>query len=405
MKKVFKIGACIAICFLICMQFVQADVMTSNGINKKIIYNNTKNITTSGDKPTTPSSNCKDVESTYWNKTTSISGDGSLDSVSSIGSMLYSSSSGVIIEMVNKAIAMAEKGGITYSQDGRQLVDTKEKLDTMTATDCSGLVYSLYKSYLGINIGTTTYDMYDKVVAKTDYGNGWTGAIASYDQDTSVLQPGDILLRKGTGRAEHVAIYVGNGKLVDHGSGIGPKLKDVPNGGDGRYTYYIRFRNVNVDASSFSAKYMPSGKEAIDQVLDSMNDIEIMARIIYGEQGGQSFESQVLVGITILNRGEIKTVAKSKYENGRYYEYNCIEDANFWKAIPQDTINAAYKAIQAKESGTYKVVDIKSNKSVEAINVYGFKANESKSFDATWNGWKLQLVLKNTWNYTGFYVI
>lgn len=220
------------------------------GVNKKVIYNNTKTVTTSGTKPTTPTTNCKDVEATYWSKTTTISGDGALDSQSSIGSMINSSPSKVITEMVEKAIAMAEKGGITYSQESRQLVDTKEKLDTMTATDCSGLVYSLYKSYLGINIGTTTYDIYDKVVAQTDYGDGWTGVIAEYNQDTSVLQPGDVLLRRGTGKPQHVGIYVGNGKVVHHGSGIGPKMVDVPSGGEWRYTYYIRYRKAGSDASS-----------------------------------------------------------------------------------------------------------------------------------------------------------
>ena len=390
---------------------------SESGVNKKIIYNTTKSVTTTGEKPSVLTTNCKDAVALYWSKTTTVTGDGAISSDPS-GITVAGAPSQEMADMVAKAIAMAEKGGIKYRQTGRQEASTIEGLDAITQTDCSALVGSLYKTYLGFCPGEWANSEQMMLYGQNGQTcNGWTAKLYDYNGDTSVLLPGDILYRKG-----HVGLYVGDGKQVDHGgpggknsesnlAWRGPKYRDVGT----QYTKFIRWTNPNATPTtdttigsgqaSYVAKQKPSSKTEIDKVLDSMADIEIMARLIYGEQGGTSFESQVLVGLSILNRGSsIKETAKSKYSNGKYYQYNCIEDSLFWKAIPEEAVNAANKAIQVKQAGTYKVLDCRTNKSVEAINVYGFYAQSSTSFKSTWNNWNLQVVLKNPRNYTGFYV-
>lgn len=173
-----------------------------------------------------------------------------------------SSASNDISNMVQKAISMAEKGGIKYCQPDRQLATTLEELEAMEKTDCSGFVYSLFKVYLNIDVGAYTSEM----ISRGQSGhseNGWTAEIhnlTSMDE----LQPGDILLRN-----THAALYVGDGKLVDNGGPggsdcacstdwRGPKHKDV---NLNSYNYYVRYTNPNA-TNSDSGTFDPNGNEA-----------------------------------------------------------------------------------------------------------------------------------------------
>ena len=173
-----------------------------------------------------------------------------------------SSDSNDVSNMVQKAISMAEKGGIKYCQPDRQLATTIEELDAIEKTDCSGFVYSLFKVYLNIDVGTYTSDMISRGQNRHSE-NGWTAEIhdlTSMDE----LQPGDILLR-----STHAALYVGDGKLVDNGGPggsdcacltdwRGPKHKDV---NLNSYNYYVRYTNPNVTNSN-SGTFDPNGNEA-----------------------------------------------------------------------------------------------------------------------------------------------
>lgn len=165
-----------------------------------------------------------------------------------------------LLNLVKKAIAMAQKAEIKYGQDGRQTASTIEELDAITKTDCSGFVLSLFKVYLNIDVGSTSEDIKQKGESKHSE-NGWTAEIHEIG-DGSQLQPGDILYRYN-----HVGIYVGDGKQVDHGgpgsanpsdsdSWRGPQNKEALNHG---YTHYIRYTNPNVSAGGVAD---PNGNEA-----------------------------------------------------------------------------------------------------------------------------------------------
>lgn len=90
--------------------------------------------------------------------------------------------------------------------------------------DCSGLVYWIYKTNLGINVPRQTSD-YMK----------YKGT----DKEVSMneLQPGDILLRDG-----HAAIYIGNNEYI-HAPQTGDVVKQV-SGAKEDFTYAVRFIKV-----------------------------------------------------------------------------------------------------------------------------------------------------------------
>lgn len=150
-----------------------------------------------------------------------------------------STATGDMAGLVNKAIELAQKGGVIYCQNEREIVTTIEGLDNLKKIDCSAFVYSMYKTFLGIDVGDYTED----TKSKGDNGyseNGWKAEIHSINEGQ--MQPGDILYRYG-----HVGIYVGDNKQVDHGgpgskcacssSWRGPLYRDVSSS----YTHYIRY--------------------------------------------------------------------------------------------------------------------------------------------------------------------
>ena len=159
-----------------------------------------------------------------------------------------------ILNMVQKAVAMAQKGGIKYGSEGRQTASNIEELDSLSKTDCSGFVWSLYKTYLNIDVGGGSDNM--KTKAESKYSeNGWTAEIHSIGDGE--LQPGDILYRDG-----HVGLYVGTygeKNHVDHGGpGNGPNIKNYEDKYT-KYTHYIRYTNPN---SSGGGTADPNGNTA-----------------------------------------------------------------------------------------------------------------------------------------------
>lgn len=226
------------------------------------------------------------------------------------------------------------------------------------------------------------------------------------------------------------------GKVGSSGPSSGAHLHfEVLNGGladknclDPLYWFYVEPYNYNVPYSQKDRRAITmenpykvseriktetssnSDHDEIDRKIDDMDDVELLARLIYSEQGANSEESRVLVGISVLNRAKnssIKTVAKSKYKgtNGKtFYQYNGVENANFWGNIPDYSMEDAGKAMDiVNNKGTYKV------NGVECINVEGFKAsNDKSSLSETWNKWSRKVILENTKSgakYTGYYGI
>lgn len=451
---------------------ITSDSEKNSGVNKKIVYSTTKSIITTGDKPSTLTTNCKDAVEQYWSKTTTISGGGNIDS----GFNGFTSGTTSFMPGDENTVTTLAGTFPKYRQGNPEVWSSwKYYSDTLAMQACGPTSLAIILAGLGLVIpgydgislhGNSSPE--DGIMTPPEVcayslavgGHTSSGAMTWSFPNVIMSNFGIEVITYGSGSAEEVlnllkqgycgiaststGFFTSGGHIIavvgansdDGGNTIG--IVDPANSiRDGFYTvdqlngnaempaekgkngktnanivkwWIFKYQNPNANSSqsgsvNLSARTKPSSKDAIDKVLDSMNDLEIMARLIKGEQSGNSFETQVLVGISILNRGsDIKAIAKNK--SGNTYSYNCIEGELFWQAIPQECVNAANKAIQAKKSGTYKVIDVKSNTSVEAINVEGFKGKENISeFDDKWYNWSLIAVLKNKvgHRYTGYY--
>ena len=117
------------------------------------------------------------------------------------------------------------------SREGKNQYTQSSKRDQVSSgcSDCSSLQQWVYEQVLGINIGDNTEaQMLSKKLTTIDAG------ISGGVPDEDKLLPGDLLYfrgtdpdRKATGYVGHVEMYVGNGELSGHGSGVGPTRKNM----------------------------------------------------------------------------------------------------------------------------------------------------------------------------------
>ena len=93
--------------------------------------------------------------------------------------------------------------------------------------DCSATVRYCYKQALGIDIGVNTDAQINSKLGKTV-----NLTIKNGIPDESKMLPGDCLYFRGNDSSRtkgvgHVEMYVGNGQISGHGSGIGPTRKNM----------------------------------------------------------------------------------------------------------------------------------------------------------------------------------
>ena len=114
------------------------------------------------------------------------------------------------------------KGKNVYSQDNRDHVGDTLNGATQGSGDCSSTVRWAYQTALGIDPGSYTG-------AQINSPNGYTVESKNGGSPTeSNLRPGDLLFYRGSsGKVGHVEMYVGDNKLMGHGSGIGPNEKTM----------------------------------------------------------------------------------------------------------------------------------------------------------------------------------
>ena len=104
-----------------------------------------------------------------------------------------------------------------YTQTSRRMDGVKRKLKPPTcptAEDCSSFATWCYFAAGAEDPNGRDYD-----------GLGFTGTLVTRGRTTSTPQPGDLVFYGGTASVPaHVAVYVGNGKVVSHGQPSGPSL-------------------------------------------------------------------------------------------------------------------------------------------------------------------------------------
>lgn len=117
---------------------------------------------------------------------------------------------------------LSRKGKNQYNQDANKRNNVGSGY-----SDCSGFTRWCYKEVLSIDIGVNTEAQIKSSKLTTidvDIKNGIP--------DTSKLQKGDLFYFRGndtsrTNGVGHVEMYIGDNKLLGHGSGIGPTEKTM----------------------------------------------------------------------------------------------------------------------------------------------------------------------------------
>lgn len=113
--------------------------------------------------------------------------------------------------------------------------------------DCSGLVYWIYKTNLGISVPRTT--------------SGYESTYKGTDKELSMneIQPGDILLT-----SSHAGIYIGNNEYI-HAPEPGDVVK-ISSGAKENFTYAVRMITGNETATEMQQKIVniASSKDTLD---------------------------------------------------------------------------------------------------------------------------------------------
>ena len=118
--------------------------------------------------------------------------------------------------------ALTRKGKNTYSQDVN-----KRTLIEAGYGDCSGTVWYWYYKLFGIHIGANT-----EAQIKSKNGFDVKLNITNGIPDESKMKKGDLLYFRGSDNSRtkgvgHVEMYIGNGQIFGHGSGVGGTVKDL----------------------------------------------------------------------------------------------------------------------------------------------------------------------------------
>lgn len=138
-------------------------------------------------------------------------------------------------------------GQISYSMEGPRNPDKG-------SADCSSTVRWAIKKAGGPDIGSTTADQLDSSSLSPVWdGNGSyaTSAVENSMKPNDVIffsRPTSKFTRGRKYRVGHVGLYEGNGKYIDHGSGMGPKEKDLTFGADGKIVRVSRIKTSGANS-------------------------------------------------------------------------------------------------------------------------------------------------------------
>ncbi len=263
-----------------------------------------------------------------------LSGDSSIDGTSTISTDGISgrvSSDSKVAKLQKQLVAQMKsvEGKLRYAQGNAKFPGSRNPDDG--SGDCSSTVQWAYKKVTGKDIGSWT--------GAQNLSNATTFIEQPHLQSTwdeSKLQLGDILLY-GKDAEKHVEMYYGNGKSIGHGSGYGPKIK-----------------NLNYRTDDWSAKrlneFMPAGKGT--GLFVSQKDSKWRNRRIGDETVGQA--------------GCAPAVATMAIDNSTSYNMDkAIKDAKKYKSSGNG-VTADYFINTFKKQG-YNTMVLTSKKKI--INV------------------------------------
>lgn len=265
----------------------------------------------------------------------SLTGDSSLSTstISTDGISGRVSSDPNVAKVQKQLVAQMKsvEGKLKYAQNNAKYPGSRNPDDG--SGDCSSTVQWAYKKVTGKDIGDWT-GAQNESSATTFIEQPHTRSAF----DESKLQLGDILLY-GNNAGAHVEMYYGNGKTIGHGSGYGPKIKDI--------TYRTR--------DCWSAKrlneFMPSGKGT--GLFISQNDSKWRSKKIGDE--------------TVSQAGCAPAVATMAIDNSKEYNMDkAIKDAKDYKT-EGNGVTADYFINTFKKQGYNTIVLTSKKKIIQSL--------------------------------------
>lgn len=161
---------------------------------------------------------------------------------------------------------LTREGKNQYSQDY-----TKRTLIESGWGDCSGTVWYWYYKLFSINIGSNT-----EAQIKSDVGKVVDVKITNGIPDEKCLKKGDLLFFRGSDNSRtkgvgHVEMYIGDGKIFGHGSGVGGTVKNMYEYCKKRYN--TKSTDLLKNKGLILVKRYITDKETLLTELESVNDI------------------------------------------------------------------------------------------------------------------------------------
>lgn len=169
----------------------------------------------------------------------------------------------------------SRKGKNSYTQGGKRVYffgypDNRVGNTTQPGySDCSSAVRAAIKAATGIDIGSNTSAQINNRKTKGVIIHESSG----YYPDESLMLPGDCIYFKGNSShpldVGHVEMYIGNGKCCGHGSGTGPKIRDMREYCKSRASasrrYFMAIRWIQGDDSTIpTRRTLKRGMEGAD---------------------------------------------------------------------------------------------------------------------------------------------
>ena len=157
--------------------------------------------------------------------------------------------------LVEKALTREKKN--QYSQD----VNKRTRIESGYG-DCSGTVWYWYKKLFGIDIGANT-----EAQINSNAGQRVNLTITNGIPDESKMKKGDLLYFRGSDNSRtegvgHVEMYIGDGRIFGHGSGVGGTVKNMD--------AYCRQRQNTAS----TAKLKNKGLICVKRFLKEENDVQ-----------------------------------------------------------------------------------------------------------------------------------
>lgn len=227
------------------------------------------------------------------------------------------------------------EGKLKYAQDNAKYPGSRNPDDG--SGDCSSTVQWAYKNVTGKDIGDWTGAQEDSS-ATTHIDTPHM----SRQFDESKMQLGDILLY-GQNAQNHVEMYYGNGKMIGHGSGYGPKIKDISS----RTSDPWSVKRLN--------EFMPGGKGT--GLFVSQNDPQWANKTIGDEKVSVAGCAPAVATMAINNTKE-------------YNMRQAIKDAEKYKSPEKGGVSAEYFIDTFKKQG-YNTIVLKDKEKILNILAKG----------------------------------